>query len=149
MNKKIIFSSGGTGGHIFPAINLMKYFSKRGYEVILVTDIRGNNFLKNNSQFKSYIINTDTPTNKNFLKKIFSFIIILFSIIKSFLILQKEKPHLVIGLGGYVSFPISFSSKFYNIPLLIYENNLVLGRTNKKLLHFCKAKGNSNGYHFY
>ena len=30
MNKKIIFSGGGTGGHIFPAINLMKHFFNKG-----------------------------------------------------------------------------------------------------------------------
>ena len=44
MNKKIIFSSGGTGGHIFPAINLMKHFSDRGHEVLLISDDRGINF---------------------------------------------------------------------------------------------------------
>ena len=138
MTKKIIFSSGGTGGHIFPAINLMKYFSNKGYDVLLVTDIRGNIFLKNHTQFRSCIISTDTPSNKSFFRKIFSFIIIFFSIIKSILILRKEKPDLIIGFGGYVSFPISFSSRFYNIPLVIYENNLVLGRTNKNLLSLSK-----------
>ena len=126
MNKKIIFSSGGTGGHIFPAINLMKYFSNKGYEVLLVTDSRGNIFLKNHTQFRSRIISTDTPANKNFIRKIFSFIMIFFSIVRSILILKKEKPDLIIGFGGYVSFPISFSSIFYRTPLVIYENNLVL-----------------------
>ena len=63
---------------------------------------------------------------------------IFFSITRSILILRKEKPDLIIGFGGYVSFPISFSSRFYNIPLVIYENNLVLGRTNKKLLSLSK-----------
>ena len=138
MNKKIIFSSGGTGGHIFPAINLMKYFSNKGYDILLVTDTRGNTFLNNHARFRSCIINTDTPSNKNFFRKIFSFVIILFSIMKSILIIKKEKPDLIIGFGGYVSFPISFSSKFYNIPLVIYENNLVLGRTNKNLLSLSK-----------
>ena len=42
MNKKIIFSSGGTGGHIFPAINLMDHLSEKGYETVLVTDKRGS-----------------------------------------------------------------------------------------------------------
>ena len=65
MTKKIIFSSGGTGGHIFPAINLMTYFSNKGYDVLLVTDIRGNSFLKDHTRFRSYIISTDTPSNKN------------------------------------------------------------------------------------
>jgi len=56
MNKKIIFSGGGTGGHIFPAIHLMKHFFDKKYQVLLVTDIRGNNFIKNKTEYKSYII---------------------------------------------------------------------------------------------
>ena len=49
MTKKIIFSGGGTGGHIFPAIYLMKHFSDKKYKTVLVTDKRGNNFIKNYS----------------------------------------------------------------------------------------------------
>ncbi len=138
MNKKIIFSAGGTGGHIFPAINLMMHLSEKGYEVILVTDKRGNNFLEKPLQLKSYEITAGTPTNKNFLNKILSFFVIFKSIIESIKILKKEKPDLVIGFGGYVSFPISFISKFFNLPLVIYENNLVLGRANKYLLPLAK-----------
>ena len=136
MNKKIIFSAGGTGGHIFPALNLMKYFLKKKYDVLLVTDSRGNNFIEDDSKFKSYVINTGTLTNKNLFKKFFSFFLILYSIIKSIFILKKEKPDLIFGLGGYVSFPISFASKFFNLPLIIYENNIVMGRANKYLSVF-------------
>ena len=60
MNKKIIFSAGGTGGHIFPAINLMQHFSQKDIEVLLVTDIRGNSFIKNYSKFRSCIMKTET-----------------------------------------------------------------------------------------
>ena len=138
MNKKIVFSAGGTGGHIFPAINLMKHFYDKGYKVVLITDKRGNNFINNYSKFKSYILKADTPTNKRFLKKILSFSVIFYSILKSIFILRSEKPDLIIGFGGYVSFPISYASKFFKLPLIIYENNLVLGRTNKYLLNFAK-----------
>ena len=134
MTKKIIFSSGGTGGHIFPAINLMKHFSEKGYDVVLVTDSKGSKLIKNFTEFKSYIISADTPINKNLIKKFFSLFIIFHSIIKSFFILKKEKPNLVIGFGGYVSFPISFTSRFFNCPLIAYEPNLILGRVNKYLL---------------
>ena len=48
MTKKIIFSGGGTGGHIFPAVNLMKHFLDKEYKVLLVTDNRGINFIKKN-----------------------------------------------------------------------------------------------------
>ena len=138
MTKKIIFSTGGTGGHIFPAINLMRHFFDKGYEVLLVTDARGNNFIKNYSEFKSYVLKVETPINKNFLKKILSLLLIFYSIIKSIIILKKEKPNVIFGFGGYVSFPISFASKFFNLPLIIYENNMILGRANKYLSFFSK-----------
>ena len=133
MNKKIVFSGGGTGGHKFPAINLMKHFFDRGYKVLLVTDSRGNKFIKNYSEFKSYVLNAGTPTNKNLFKKIFSYFLIFHSVIKSIIILKKEKPDLIFGFGGYVSFPVSFASRFLNLPLIIYENNMILGRANKYL----------------
>tara|TARA_B100000029_G_C17575722_1_gene958101 strand:- start:1117 stop:2196 length:1080 start_codon:yes stop_codon:yes gene_type:complete len=138
MDKKIIFSTGGTGGHIFPAIHLMNHFFDKGYKVLLVTDSRGNNFAKNFSNFRTYILKAGTPTNKNFFDKFLSFLLIFKSIIKSIIILKKEKPDLVFGFGGYVSFPISFASKFFNLPLVIYENNAVLGRANKYLKFFSK-----------
>ena len=71
MKKKIIFTTGGTGGHIFPAINLMRHFYEKGYSVVLVTDKRGNNFLNKDLKFKSYELRTGTPTSKNLLGKIF------------------------------------------------------------------------------
>ena len=97
MNKKIIFSTGGTGGHILPAVNLMKHYFDKGYKVILVTDNRGKKFIEKYSQFTSYVIKADTTTNKNFIEKILSLILIFYSIIKSFFILKNEKPDLIFG----------------------------------------------------
>ena len=138
MSKKIIFCAGGTGGHIFPAINLMKHFFEKGYDVVLVTDKRGNNFLNRDSKFKSYELRTGTPASKNLLGKILSLIIIFLSVLKSVSILKKERADLIIGFGGYVSFPTSYASKFFNIPLVIYEPNIVLGKANKYLLSVAK-----------
>ena len=138
MSKKIIFSAGGTGGHIFPAINLMEHFFEKGYEVILITDKRGNNFANKYSNFKSYVLKTDTPTDKNFLGKVLSLFIVLYSLLQSIKILKNEKADLIIGFGGYVSFPAAFASKFFNLPLVIYEPNIILGRANKYLALFAK-----------
>ena len=138
MNKKIIFSSGGTGGHIFPAVNLMKHYFEKGYEVLFITDQRGKNFLKNYPEFKSYVFKASTFTNKNIINRFLSLFVIGLSIIKAIFILKKEKPSLVFGFGGYVSFPICLASKIFNLPLIIYENNMILGRANKFLLPFSK-----------
>ena len=138
MTKKIIFSAGGTGGHIIPAINLMKHFFENGYNVLLVTDSRGKRFVNNLSEFKSYTLHVETLTNKNLIRKFLSLPIIFFSILKSIFIIKKENPDMVFGFGGYVSFPISFASNFFKLPLIIYENNMILGRTNKFLSLFAK-----------
>ena len=138
MDKKIIFCSGGTGGHIFPAISMMRYLSDKGYDVMIVTDERGSKYLKEYPNLKAYIINTDTPTKKNFFNKIISYFNIIFAIFKSILIIKKTKPNLIFGFGGYASFPVSFASKFFNIPLIIYDNNLILGRANKILAIIAK-----------
>ena len=138
MKKKIIFSAGGTGGHILPAINLMKHFSEKGYEVVIVTDSRGKKYIDRYSDFKFYIISASTTTNKNYYRKFISIFTICYSILKSFKILNLEKPNLVFGLGGYVSFPLCFTSKLFSIPLFIYENNMVLGRANRYLALFAK-----------
>ena len=113
MSKKIIFCSGGTGGHIFPAVSMMNYLSDKGYDVMLVTDKRGSNYLEKHPNLKWQIINADTPTNKNYLKKVGSYFNIIFAIFKSIFIIKRIKPDLIFGFGGYVSFPMCFSSKFY------------------------------------
>ena len=59
----------------------MKHFFEKGYEVILVTDKRGKNFINDYSKFKCYVLAAGTPTNKNILNKILSFFIIFYSIL--------------------------------------------------------------------
>lgn len=136
--KKIIIATGGTGGHIFPAISLAQYLSKKNFEVEITTDKRGKKFFNEINFLKIKTISTATIFIKNpflILKNIF---LIIFSIIKSILYLKKKKPHLVFGVGGYSSFPVCFASKILGIPLLIYENNLLLGKANKILSFFAK-----------
>ena len=38
------------------------------------------------------------------------------------------KPNLIIGMGGYSSFPICVAGYILRIPIIIYENNLIIGR---------------------
>ena len=64
MTKKIIFSSGGTGGHMYPAIHLMKYFSNKGYETLLVTDERCRHYLKKNPEDANFILHDEIKRNE-------------------------------------------------------------------------------------
>jgi len=144
MKKKILFCSGGTGGHVFPSISLINFLKKKEYETIFVTDKRGAKYVKKNFSLHK-IFDVSFPTRAGFVNKIFFYLKLILALFNSFLLLRKEKPDFVFGLGGYVSFPICLAAKLLNIKILLYEPNLVLGRVNKYFVRFCsKLFINSN-----
>ena len=44
----------------------------------------------------------------------------------SIIFLLRNRPDLVLGMGGYSSFPVCIASKLINIPFVVYENNLII-----------------------
>ena len=132
-NNKILIATGGTGGHVFPAYSLAKNLIKNNYKVEIVIDKRGLKFLEKYQDVKFIINNSTTIFNKRIIGVIWSTAIICFSYLKSLLILLKTKPFLVFGMGGHASFPICLAAKTLNIPFIIYENNLLLGKSNNYL----------------
>ena len=123
--KIIIIATGGTGGHIMPAISLYSNLKKNNFEPILTTDFRGFNFMKDSKEFKIKIINALSFKNNN---KIVFFFSSIWSLLTSIIFLIKKKPNLTIGMGGYSSFSTCLASVILRVPLIIYENNLHLGK---------------------
>ena len=146
--KKIIIATGGTGGHVFPALSLSETLEKK-FEIEIFSDSRGLKYFKNKKNIRE--ISSDTIFHKNLFKTLLSFKKIIFSIISSFFYLKKIRPEMVFGMGGYSSFPVCVASYLLNIPIIIYENNLVLGKANKVLLPFAKkilvSTNNTAGIH--
>jgi len=134
--KKIIIATGGTGGHIFPAYSLARNFIKKDYSVEIITDKRGLKYLDRNKDIKIILNNSATIYKKNIINLFFSIFIIFFSYVKSLVILYKTKPAIVFGMGGHASFPVCIAAKTLNIPFIIYENNIQIGKSNKYLLPF-------------
>ncbi len=135
-NKKIIIATGGTGGHVFPAYSLAKYLQKNFFSIEVITDKRGLKFLKKYKGLKLIVNNSSTIFKKNIYNTFLSACLVIFSFLKSLIILNKSKPLLVFGMGGYSSFPVCMAAKFLKIPFIIYENNLLLGKSNKYLLPY-------------
>ena len=135
---KIFIATGGTGGHVFPAYSLASFLEKKNYSVKLTIDNRGYNYLKNfkNLDFKKI---PSTPLiKKNILSFTVSIFIILYSILKSLFFLIFNRPSIIIGMGGYSSFPVCVAAIILRIKFVIYENNLIIGKANKYLLPFAK-----------
>ncbi len=139
MDKKncIVIAAGGTGGHVFPSIGLANYLMK-DYDIEIFTDERGIKYLNNHKNIKIKKITSSRVFGKNIIYFIIGIVKVFLSIIFSIILLIKRKPKLIIGMGGYSSFPVCLSGFFLKIPIFIYENNLVIGRANKILLPFSK-----------
>ena len=134
--KKIIIATGGTGGHIFPAYSLAKHFIDKDIDVELISDKRGLKYLKKYKNLKITLISSSTIFQKNIFKLLISFLIVFYSILRSFIFLILKKPNFVFGMGGYSSFPVCIAAKMLGIKFIIYENNLHIGKANKYLIPF-------------
>jgi UDP-N-acetylglucosamine--N-acetylmuramyl-(pentapeptide) pyrophosphoryl-undecaprenol N-acetylglucosamine transferase len=135
MKKKILISTGGSGGHVVPATILYEHL-KDQFDVLMTSDKRGMRFLKVDD-YNLSIFNVN-PMSKNFFLLPFQFFLILSLIIKSLFFLKKNKVDILISTGGYMSLPLSLSSKLLNIKLFLFEPNIVLGRSNKFFINYCQ-----------
>ena len=120
--KKILIATGGTGGHIFPSLSLAD-FLKRKHQVEIVTDKRGLKYLVNDEKINIRTINSDTVFGKNIFKACLGIIKIILSFIFSIFSMISSRPKLIIGMGGYSSFPVCAAGYCLRIPVIIYENN--------------------------
>ena len=133
--KTVVIATGGTGGHIFPSLSLADFLSKE-YEIEIFTDERGSKFLQSNQNFKIKKIVSSRIFSRNIFSILSGFFKFFISLLFSLKLLIKTKPKLIIGMGGYSSFPVCLAGFFLRIPTLIYENNIIIGRANKYLLPF-------------
>ena len=138
IKKKIVIASGGTGGHVFPAYSLANYLKNKNFSVKLTSDKRGSIYLKEYNNLNLVKIPSSPLNKKNIFKLFYSFFIISLSIFKSLFILIIDRPLLILGMGGYSSFPICFAAFILRIKFIIYENNLIIGKSNRYLLPFAK-----------
>ena len=135
MNKNLLISTGGSGGHVVPATIFYEHL-KKDFEVYLTSDERGAKFL-NTKKYNVKIINTPKLSNNLFLL-IVQFFLIVYLIVKSLFFLKKKNINILISTGGYMSLPLCIASKMLNIKIFLFEPNMVLGRGNKLFLKFCE-----------
>lgn len=133
MSKKIVvIAAGGTGGHLFPAAAFAEEMFRRGWRVMLMTDARGRRYAEG---FPAERIE-DVPAASLSMNPITA-IPALFKISRGINAakarFKEAPPALVAGFGGYPSFPALMAARAHKIPILIHEQNSVLGRVNRAL----------------
>ena len=135
MKKKVLISTGGSGGHVVPATILYEHL-KDQFNVLITCDKRGVKFLKEDN-YNLSIFNV-APISKNIFLLPIQLFLILILIGKSILFLKKNKIDIMLSTGGYMSLPLCVASKILNIKLFLFEPNMVLGRTNNFFINHCE-----------
>lgn len=133
---KMIISAGGTGGHIYPALAIVKKFQKsdKNFEV---------KYIGTHNRMETKIVPEHNIPYEGL--KIYGFsksymgrnVKNLAYIIKSYYkcidIMKEFKPDIVVGVGGYVTLPVIMAAKKLKIKTVIHEQNSIPGKTNKFL----------------
>ena len=120
---KIIYTCGGTGGHIYPAIALAQELEKNTEALFIGSKDREDIHIVPKYGYK---LESISSSNRNVLK-------IGLGFIQSVLILIRENPVLLISTGGYLTFPVVLAAWLLRVPVVILEQNAVIGRVNKWL----------------
>jgi len=133
MNKKILFTAGGTGGHIFPGLAVAK-LCQNEYDLLWVGSKHGiENKLVPEANIPYKSINMTALRQKGLKRKLFMPFVLLRACLEILWILIANRPDVVIGFGGYVTFPVCFIAWILCIPVVIHEQNSVPGLTNRVL----------------
>lgn len=133
---KVVITGGGTGGHIFPALSIIEELQRRDHLLLVQWVGKKGNLEEKICQqkgipFRSVPIR-GWPRKISVSQGITAFMLGL-SIIRSFQILLRFQPQIVIGVGGYVSFPVLWCAQRLNIPTILHEQNSRLGMANRIL----------------
>lgn len=136
---RIIMSGGGTGGHIYPAITIIRAIQKQveGCEVLFIGTQQGleaDIIPKEGFDFRTIDVRGFerrlSVTNVQTIMKTVG------SVWHSRKIIRDFKPDVVIGTGGYVCGPVLLAASMMGIPTMIQEQNVIPGITNKILSRF-------------
>ena len=134
MRENVLITTGGSGGHVIPAMILFDHLSNYT-NVTISTDRRGSRFLDKDNYNYSLV---DTPRLKNILFLPINLILILYLTLKSCFLLKNKKIGKLISTGGYMSLPLILAAKILNLKIYLLEPNMVLGRANKFFLKSCR-----------
>ena len=130
--NKILLATGGTGGHIFPALALKHELDQQGFKTIIAADSK---FVKFHPFDKEHIlIPSANFSNRSPIKILGSIFTLAKGFIKSLWIIYRKKPDVVLGFGGYASYPIMLAATIFGKDIILHEANTVLGKVNKLLL---------------
>lgn len=141
---RVVITAGGTGGHIYPAIAMINKIKEMEPDSSFIYIGTHNRMEKDiipdlGIHYESIKIYGFSKTdikqdikNINLIRKAY---------LKSLSIIKEFKPDVVIGVGGYVTFPVIMAAHKLKIKTFLHEQNSIPGKSNKFLIKFADKIG--------
>lgn len=139
MAKTILIAAGGTGGHVFPALEVARILQKSGCALHWAGTNRG---LEAQVVPPENIVLHCLPTlglrGKSILRLLKGMLALVHSMLAVWRLFSQIQPDVVLGMGGYVSGPVGLVAFLRRVPLVIHEQNACAGTANRILAHLAK-----------
>ncbi|MEO6848050.1 MAG: undecaprenyldiphospho-muramoylpentapeptide beta-N-acetylglucosaminyltransferase [Chthoniobacterales bacterium] len=130
---RAIIACGGTGGHLFPGLAVAEVLKDHGHEILLFVSEKDIDMqaLKSHPEFRSERLpsiglpSMFSPAVVNFVRRMWE------SISRCREVYKRNRPNVILGMGGFTSMAPILAGRMMGIPTLIHESNAIPGRANK------------------
>lgn len=133
---RLLLTGGGTGGHLFPAIATAEALCRRlpGSKVLFVgTKRKMDRDSLEEYGYATCSIHCRGLKGKNLFSLLRGLAVLPLSCLEAMYHILRFRPHLVVGVGGYVTGPVVAAARLLGKPALIHEQNSIPGLANRKL----------------
>ncbi|MBR1379981.1 MAG: UDP-N-acetylglucosamine--N-acetylmuramyl-(pentapeptide) pyrophosphoryl-undecaprenol N-acetylglucosamine transferase [Alphaproteobacteria bacterium] len=138
---KIWVATGGTGGHVFPAMAVANELAARGHRVIISCDGRVHEMVKKSKPESARMVHiwASGVGAKGRVKQIYALFKITVSAFALTLRFAFTRPARVVAFGGYASVPAVFAARMWRVPTFLHEQNAAIGRANRFAMRWVKT----------
>jgi len=134
MSKTILIMAGGTGGHIFPALAVAHQLRDAGWRIVWLGNPEGMEAkLVPQHGFEMVNLKFAALRGKGLVRKLLLPLNLLRGFWQALKAIRQVKPNVVLGMGGYITFPGGMMAALTGVPLVLHEQNSVAGLANKVL----------------
>jgi UDP-N-acetylglucosamine--N-acetylmuramyl-(pentapeptide) pyrophosphoryl-undecaprenol N-acetylglucosamine transferase len=134
MSRTLLIMAGGTGGHIFPALAVAEKMRERGWRVVWLGNPEGMEArLVPQHGFEMVWVKFGALRGKGFLRKLLLPLNLLRGFWQAQRAIRQVQPNVVLGMGGYITFPGGMMAALFGKPLVVHEQNSVAGLANRVL----------------
>ena len=133
--ERVILTTGGTGGHIFPALAVAEELRVRhpGIQLLFVGSEYGPEAELSARAGVSFVGLPVRGFWGRGVKSLWAAVGMLCALRQTFFLLRHFMPQVVIGFGGYAAFATVLAARCLNIPAAVHEQNALAGVSNKIL----------------